>query len=52
MEAGCSRSDNKKSMTDSIENIQEKTAGAMLAASTGVRLVAASASASKHGVLV
>lgn len=42
-------------MTDSIENIQERTAGAMSAArgSAGVRLAAASgASASKRGVLV
>jgi hypothetical protein len=52
MEAGRSHSDNRNSMTDSIENIQERTAGAMLAASSGVRLAAASASASKHGVLV
>jgi hypothetical protein len=52
MEAGRSRSDNKKSMTDSIENIQERMAGAMLAASAGVRLAAASTCASKHGVMV
>jgi len=53
IEAGCSRSDNKNSMTDSIENIQERTAGAiMTAVSAGVCLAAASASASKHGVLV
>ena len=38
-------------MTDSIENIQERTTGAIMsAASAGVRLAAASASASKHGV--
>jgi hypothetical protein len=52
MKAGRSHSDNKKSMTDSIENIQERTTGAMLAASAGVHLAAASASASKHGALV
>ena len=53
MEAGRSCSDNKNSMTDSIENIQERTAGAIMsAASAGVRLAAASASASKYGVLV
>ena len=54
MEAGRSRSDNKSSISDSIENIQERTAGAMSAArSAGVRLAAASgASASKRGVLV
>ena len=42
----------EKSMTDSIENIQERTAGSMSAASAGARLAAASASTSKHGVLV
>ena len=43
MEAGCSRSYNKNSMTDSIENIQERTAaGSMSVASAGVRLAAAS----------
>jgi hypothetical protein len=53
MDAGRSCSDNKNSMTDSIENIQERTAGAIMsAASAGVRLAAASASASKYGVLV
>jgi hypothetical protein len=52
MEAGRSRSDNKSSISDSIENIQERTAGAMSAASAGVHLAAASASASKNGVLV
>ena len=54
MEAGRSRSGNKSSISDSIENIQERTAGAMSAArSAGVRLAAASgASASKRGVLV
>ncbi len=51
MEASRSCSD-KKSMTDSIENIQERTAGAMLVASADVRLAVASASASKHSVLV
>ncbi len=53
MEAGRSCSDNKNSMTDSIENIQERTAGAIMSAvSAGVCLAAASANASKHGVLV
>jgi hypothetical protein len=53
MEAGRSCSDNKNSMTDSIENIQKRTAGAIMSAvSAGVRLAAASANASKHGVLV
>jgi len=50
IEAGHSRSGNKSSISDSIENIQERTAGAMSAASAGVRLVAASSS--KRGVLV
>jgi hypothetical protein len=51
MEDSCSRPDKKNSMTDSIENIQERTTGAIMsAASAGVRLAAASASASKHGV--
>ena len=40
MEVGRSHSGNKYSMTDSIENIQERTAGAMSAASAGVRLAA------------
>ena len=52
MEFGRSRSDNRNSMTDSIENIQERTSGGMLVASAGICLVAASASASKRGVLV
>ena len=56
MEAGCSRSSKKYSMTDSIQNIQERTAGAMSVASApsaGVCLVATSErSNSKHGVLV
>ena len=49
-------------MTDSIDNIQERTAGAMsaasakagamLAASAGVCLAAASKSSNKRGVLV
>jgi hypothetical protein len=55
MESSRSRSGNKSSISDSIENIQERTAGAMSAArgSAGVRLAAASgASASKRGVLV
>ena len=43
MEAGRSRSGNKSSISDSIENIQERTAGAMSAASTGIRLEAVSA---------
>ena len=50
MEAVCSRLANKSSISDSIENIQERTAGAMSAASAGGRLAAASAS--KRGVLV
>jgi len=50
MEAGHSHSGNKSSISDSIENIQERTAGAKSAASAGVRLAAASAS--KRGVLV
>ena len=54
MESSRSHSGNKSSISDSIENIQERTAGAMSAArSAGVRLAAASgASASKRGVLV
>ncbi len=56
MEAGRSRSNKKYSMTDSIDNIQERTAGAMLVVSmqnAGIRLAATSErSASKHGVLV
>jgi len=44
-----SRSNNKNSMTDSIENIQERTAGAVSAASAGIH---ASASASKCFLLV
>ena len=56
MEAGHSRSNKKYFMTDSIENIQERTAGAMSVASTpsaGVRLAATSErSASKYSVLV
>ncbi len=56
MEAGCSGPNKKYSMTDSIENIQERTAGAMLVASApsaGVRLAATrERSASKRGVLV
>jgi len=56
MEAGCSCSNKKYSMTDSIENIQERMAGAMLvasAASAGICLAATSErSASKHSVLV
>jgi len=56
MEAGRSRSNKKYSMTDSIQNIQERTASAMLVASApsaGVRLVATSErSDSKCSVLV
>jgi hypothetical protein len=52
MEAGCFLINNKNSMTDSIENIQERTACAMWAAGAGILLASASASASKHGVLV
>jgi len=50
MEAVRSRSANTSSISDSIENIQERTAGVMSAASAGGRLAAASAS--KRGVLV
>jgi hypothetical protein len=53
MEAIRSRSNNKNTMTDSIENIQERTAaGSMSVASAGICLAAANASASKRGVLV
>jgi hypothetical protein len=62
MEAGRSRSKKKNSMTDSIDNIQERLSGAMpaasaksgamWAASADVRLVAASESTNKRGVLV
>jgi hypothetical protein len=52
VESGRSHSDIRNSMTDSIENIKERTSGAMLAASAGVHLAAASASTSKHVVLV
>jgi hypothetical protein len=62
MDVGCSRSNNKNSMADSIDNIQERTSGAMSAASAksgamsaasaGVCLVAASESANKRGALV
>ena len=52
MEANRSRSNNKNSMVDSIENIQERTAVAMSVASAGICLAAASASASKRSVLV
>jgi hypothetical protein len=61
MEDGCFRSNKKNAITDSIDNIQERTPGAMLAASarssamstvnTNVRL-AACASANKRSVLV
>jgi len=56
MEAGRSRSSKKYSMTDSIQNIQERTAGAISVASTssaGVHLATSSErSDSKYGVLV
>jgi len=52
MESGHSHLDIQNSMTDSIENIQERTSGAMLAASAGIHLAAASASTSKRDVLV
>jgi hypothetical protein len=62
MDVGCSRSNNKNSMADSIDNIQERTSGAMSAASAksgamsgasaGVCLAAASGSANKRGALV
>jgi hypothetical protein len=53
MKVICSQSNNKNSMTDSIENIQERTAaGSMSVASAGVCLVAVSVRASKRGVLV
>ena len=56
MEAGLSRSNKKYSMTDSIQNIQERTAGAMpvvSAPSAGIHLAATSErSDSKCGVLV
>ncbi len=55
-EADCSRSNKKYSMTDSIENIQEMKAGAMLvvrAPSAGICLGTTSErNASKRGVLV
>jgi hypothetical protein len=50
MEAVHPCSANKSSISDSIENIQERTSGVMSAASAGGRLAAASAS--KRGVLV
>jgi hypothetical protein len=61
MEVGRSRANNKNSMTDSIDNIQKRTAGAMLAVSAKSGAImaasasmrsAASASTSKRGVLV
>ena len=62
MKVGHSRSNTKNSMTDSINNIQERMSGVMLAVSAksgampvvsaGVRLVAASESVNKRGVLV
>ena len=62
MEVGRSRSNSKNSMTDSIDNIEERTSGAMSASSaksgamslacTGICLAAASGSANKCGVLV
>jgi hypothetical protein len=47
----CPRENKKKSMTDSIDNIQERTSCAMSAASTSVRS-AESASGNKCGVVV
>jgi hypothetical protein len=62
MDVSRSRSNNKNSMADSIDNIQERTSGAMLAASAksgamlaasaGVCLAAASESANKRDALV
>ena len=62
MDVGRSRSNNKNSMADSIDNIQERTSGAMsavsaksgamLAASAGVCLAAASESANKRGAFL
>ena len=52
MESSRSRSGNKSSISDSIENIQERTADEMSAASAGVCLAAASGSANKRGALV
>ena len=53
MKSSRSRSGNKSSISDSIENIQERTAaGSMSVASAGVCLAAVSASASKRSVLV
>jgi hypothetical protein len=62
MDVSRSRSNNKNSMEDSIDNIQERMSGAMsaasaksgamLAASAGICLAAASESANKRGALV
>jgi len=62
MDVSHSRSNNKNSMADSIDNIQERTSGAMLvasaklgamlAASAGVCLAAASESANKRGAFL
>jgi hypothetical protein len=62
MDVGRSHSNNKNSMADSIDNIQERTSGAMLAASAksgamsaasaGICLVAASESANKRGAFL
>ncbi len=62
MDVSRSHSNNKYSMADSIDNIQERmsgamlaasaNSGAMLAASAGVCLAAASESANKHGAFL
>ena len=62
MDVSRSRSNNKNSMADSIDNIQERTSGAMsaasaksgsmLAASAGICLAAASESANKRGAFL
>jgi hypothetical protein len=62
MDVGRSRSNNKNSMADFIDNIQERMSGAMLAASAksgamsaasaGVCLAAASESANKRGAFL
>ncbi len=62
MDVSRSRSNNKNSMADSIDNIQERTSGAMsaasaksgamLAARAGVCLAAASESANKRGAFL
>ncbi len=62
MDVGRSHSNNKNSMADSIDNIQERTSGAMLVvsaksgamlvASAGVCLAAANESANKRGAFL